>query len=157
MLANRLRGRNSRVNPLTVGSTVHLLSPYGIQNFPGGPQSDLRFFGYPTFLGGLAPTARNAYTISTSDETIFYASTNGTYVGALVRYVTFTLTGGPIPLAQADITQIVTPAGPTLLTSAATQFVSLSDGGSWQWTVAADPANDAYPTHMGAGDLTVTV
>lgn len=144
------------MNPLTVGSTTHLLNPYGIQSFPGGPQSDLRYFGYPTLLGGLDPTARDDYEINSADETVFYASTDGTYTGAIVRYVTLSMNSGPIPLLQADITQIVTPVGPTLLASAA-QFTSTSNGGSWQWTVAADPANDAYPTHMGAGDLVVTV
>ena len=154
MLANRLR-LGGRKNPLTIGSSNYTLNPYGIGAYAGGGiTADQHIFGYPSVGGGLAPTALDAYTVAYSDEVVFYNSKNGTFTGAISRTVDLVVSGGPIPLIQTDITSIVCPGTQTLSTASAT-FTPQSDGGAWQWSVAAGP--DGFPTHMGAGTLTVTV
>ena len=145
---------SQRMNPLSAGATDHTLNPYGLGSYSGGGLvSDFRYFGYPAVGGGLSPTARDSYVIESAFESVTYASNDGSFVGATARSVYLTLSTGPAPLAEKDITSVACPSGPTLTTP--TTFTSTSDGGTWRWDVAAGP--DDTPTHMGAGTLTVTV
>jgi hypothetical protein len=132
------------------------LNPYGIVSNPGGGLvADYMSFGYPSGTGAIDPTTLNGYTLLEADEGVFYASTNGTFDPVISRTVRFSMTGGSIPLVQADITSIATPTDGVLTSVAASSFTPTSSGGSWQWSLPL--GSGVFPAYMGAGTLTVTV